>query len=659
MKRTVIAILFSITLMPFAFGQASAPELQLNKPVERELKAGEAHSYRVSLKAGQLLRAVADQRGIDILVRVFGPDGKQMAEIDSPNGNQGPEHITINAEASGSYRIDVLPFEEKSNAGRYEIRIDQIRAAATTPTGKVDELFAQWDKPDSPGASVIVVKDGQVVYKRGYGIANLEYDVAITPSTVFHVASVSKQFTAFAIAMLAGQGKLSLDDDIRKHLPELADFGKTITIRHLIHHTSGLRDQWELLAIGGWRLDDVITRDHIMKMVRHQKELNFEPGQEFLYSNTGYTLMAEIVERVTGESFREFTDKAIFKPLGMTSTHFHDDHQRVVKNRAYSYSPIRGGYRLSALNYANVGATSLFTTVEDLAKWALNFEDGRVGGKSVVEQMYQQGVLNDGEKIGYAFGLGIGEYRGLKRISHSGGDAGYRSYIVRFPDQRFIVAVLSNLATFNPGRLAEQAADIYLGKEFKPDARKPEAEKRSEVSVSAEALKDYAGMYQFRPGWVVTVSIEESRLMVRATGEPKFSTQAESETKFFVPAYGAPVVFQRDESGKVNQLQYRGMRAQRVFAFKPTAEELKEFTGDYYSDELGTSYKISLKDGQLVVQHRRNDDVKLTPSVTDQFSGSAWWFREIQFTRDGQKRVIGFRLTGGRVRSLRFDKQSP
>ncbi|HET9532790.1 MAG TPA: serine hydrolase domain-containing protein, partial [Blastocatellia bacterium] len=304
---------------------------------------------------------------------------------------------------------------------------------------------------------MIVVKDGSVIYKRGYGSANLEYNIPISPSTIFHVASVSKQFTAFAINLLASQGKLSLDDDIRKHLPEVPDFGKKITIRHLIHHTSGLRDQWELLAMAGWRLDDVITKEHILKMVRHQKELNFDPGQEYLYSNMGYTLLAVIVERVTGQTFRQWTHENIFKPLGMTDTHFHDDHQMIVRNRAYSYAPEReSGFRLAALNYANVGATSLFTTVEDLAKWMQNFEDMKLGGRGVIEQMYQQGVLNTGQKIDYAFALGIGKYRGLRTVGHSGGDAGYRSHVVWFPEQRFAVAVLSNLATFNPVRLSQQ-----------------------------------------------------------------------------------------------------------------------------------------------------------------------------------------------------------
>ncbi|MGZ7065335.1 MAG: serine hydrolase domain-containing protein, partial [Candidatus Aminicenantales bacterium] len=227
---------------------------------------------------------------------------------------------------------------------------------------KVDALFSKWNTLDSPGAAVVIVKDGMVIYRKGFGCAQLEYGVPITPSTVFHVASVSKQFTAMAITMLEEEAKLSADDDIRKYLPELADFGKTITIRHLLHHTSGLRDQWDLMVLSGWRMDDVITQAQIMDRLRRQKELNFPPGEQYMYSNSGFTLLAEIVTRVSGRPFTDWTRENIFLPLGMTSTHFHLDHQEIVRNRAYSYEgDAVKGFKQSVLNYANVGATSLFT----------------------------------------------------------------------------------------------------------------------------------------------------------------------------------------------------------------------------------------------------------------------------------------------------------
>ena len=529
-------------------------------------------------------------------------------------------------------------------------------------TKKVDDLFATWDKPESPGAAIAVIKDGAVVYKRGYGSANLEYNIPITPQTVFHVASVSKQFTAFAVALLANQGKLSLDDDIRKHLPEVPDFGKKITIRHLIHHMSGLRDQWTLLGMAGWRLDDVITKEHIMKMVRNQKELNFDPGSENLYSNTGYTLLAVIVERVSSQSFRDYTEANIFKPLGMTNTHFHDDHERIVKNRAYSYfSTDAGGFRAAPLNYANVGATSLFTTAEDLARWVINFEDKKLGGADVIKQMQQQGVLNSGKQLGYAFGLGIGPYRGLNTVGHAGGDAAYRSFAFWFPDQRFGVVVLSNFGTLNPQQMAMKIADLYLADKLTPEPPKPAPVERTAAKVDPAIFDAYAGRYLLDGRTLVTISKEGNKLMGQAAGQSKSELIPQSETTFFVKEANSEVTFERDEKGNVVRFAMKSatqnQSAKRLNAPAPAAQ-LTQFAGDYYSPELGTTYTLVVKDGKIVAQHRRHDDITFTELEGDLFSGNRWFFQTVQFTRDSEKRITGFRLTSGRVRNLRFDRQS-
>jgi len=528
---------------------------------------------------------------------------------------------------------------------------------------RIDEVFKQYDRRDSPGCALAVVKDGELAYTRGYGMANLEYDIPITSSTVFHTGSVSKQFTAFAIALLAADGKLSLDDDIRKHLPEVADFGKPITIRHLLYHTSGLRDQWELLAMGGWRLDDVITQEHILKMVRHQKELNFEPGAEHLYSNTGYTLLAVIVERVSGQPFRWFAMERIFRPLGMTSTHFHDDHETVVKNRAYAYAPgSMGIYKLTALNYANAGATSLFTTAEDMAKWALNFEDYKVGGKAVIDQMHEVGILNNGTKLNYAFGLTIGKYKGLSIVEHGGGDAGYRSHIIRFSEQRLAVIVHSNHAAANPGGLSRQVADLFLPEIPGAQAPKPPAPvQRTEVKVSPALFDSYAGMYDL-PG-IMTIEIvkENDKLMAIAQGQ-KFELFPESETKYFLKVIDAQVEFQKDAAGKVNQLtlyqNQQNMVAKRFVQMNASPADLSEYAGDYYSEELGTTYTIILKDGRLIAQHRRNNDVLLTAGAKDTFSGNAWYFSKASFTRDSDNHINGLTISGNRVRNLKFSRRA-
>ena len=256
----------------------------------------------------------------------------------------------------------------------------------------IDDIFQQWNKPGSPGAAVAVVQNGRLAFQKGYGTANLEYDIPISPDTVFHVASVSKQFTAMSIVLLEQDGKLSLADDVRKYLPELPDYGHRIAIRNLLQHTSGVRDQWQTLGLAGWRLDDVITQKQILRMMFRQMELNFEPGTRHLYSNAGSTLLAEIVARVSGKPLPDFCDERIFRPLGISAPHFHDDHRRIVRGRAYSYeaAPL---YRASPLNYANVGATSLFTTAPDLVKWLDNFREPKVGGRAAVARLQEQAVL--------------------------------------------------------------------------------------------------------------------------------------------------------------------------------------------------------------------------------------------------------------------------
>ena len=526
---------------------------------------------------------------------------------------------------------------------------------------KVDNLFAEWNKPDSPGAALAVLKDGLIIYKKGYGSAQLEYGIPITPSTIFHVASVSKQFTAFAITMLANQGKLSLDDDIREHLPDVPDFGNTITIKHLIHHTSGLRDQWELLAMAGWRLDDVITKEHIMKLVRHQKDLNFAPGDEHLYCNTGYTLLAEIVERISGQSLRQWTQDNIFKPLSMKNTHFHDDHEMIVKNRAYSYSPLdEEGFKKRVLSYANVGATSLFTTVEDLLKWAQNFWGAHVGGNKVIEQIQEQEVLNGGEKIDYAFGLSRDEHKGLKTLGHSGGDAGFRSRLYLFLDQKFAVAILSNLASFNPTQMALKVADIYLADKIKEDESKANKSEKKIVKVDSAIYDSYTGKYKLPLGLLI-ITKESNRLKGEWVGQAKFELFPKSETKFFLKIADRQITFHGDEESKVNQITVhmtgKDMTGKRITPPTITQDLLTEYQGDYYSSELRTIYTMVAEDFKLIAKHQRHENQILTYSDKDHYVGEKWFFNNVHFTRDKDDRIDGFLLTGGRVRNLRFDKQ--
>jgi CubicO group peptidase (beta-lactamase class C family) len=528
---------------------------------------------------------------------------------------------------------------------------------------EIDEIAKSFVQPGQPGATVAVAIGDKIVFSKGYGSANPEYEIANTPNTIFHVASVSKQFTAFAIALLADQGKISLDDDIRKHLPELHDFGHKITIKHLVHHTSGLRDQWNLLALAGWRLDDVITKNQVLRLISHQDELNVKPGEEYNYCNTGYTLMGEIVSRVSGKSFPDWCSENIFKPLQMDNTLFYDDHEKIVKNRAYSFYDSPDGLKKSVLSYANAGATSLFTTAEDLTKWSNNFYTMKVGNAKVMKQMEERGILNKGDTISYAFGQDISKYKGIRTIAHSGGDAGYRSYLLRFPEQKYSVIVLSNMASFNPGKMAYKIADVCLKGILKEDAKKEEAKKTAESFKVSEALLNlYEGQYQLTPDMVVTFKIDNGKLTAQATGQSSFVLTASSETDFVFAPAEIRITFPKAVDKAVNHFEFKQgggktMVAPRVPPFDSKSVNLANYVGTYYSPELQTSYKMELKENVLTATHIRHEPAELTITGKDKFSTNVWFMSKIEFVRGADAVVTGFKVSSGRVKNVRFIKQ--
>lgn len=529
-------------------------------------------------------------------------------------------------------------------------------------TKKIDDLVTEMSKPGEPGFTVGVARGDKVLFSKGYGLANPEYDVQNSPNTIFHVASVSKQFTAFAIALLADQGKISLDDDIRKYLPELHDFGHKITIKHLVHHTSGLRDQWNLLALAGWRLDDVITKNQVLRLISHQEELNFKPGDEYSYCNTGYTLMGEIVSRVSGKPFPEWCSENIFKPLQMEHTLFYDDHEKIVKNRAYSFHDSPDGIKKSVLSYANAGATSLFTTAEDLAKWANNFYIMKVGNAKVMKQMEERGILNKGDTISYAFGQDISKYKGIKTIAHSGGDAGYRSYLLRFPEQKYSIIVLSNMGSFNPGGLAYKIADVCLKGVLKDDAKKDEPKKPdANFKVSEALLKLYEGEYQLTPEMILTLRMDNGKLTAQATGQSSFPLTASSETEFVFDPAGIRITFPKPVDNTISQFVFnqgsQTMVAPRVKPFDPKSTDLNSYVGTYYSPELQTSYLITLKENKLTANHIRHEPTDLTVTGKDLFATNAWFMGRIEFTRNSESKVNGLKVSSGRVKNVRFVKQ--
>ena len=366
--------------------------------------------------------------------------------------------------------------------------------------GKVDQLFAPWNRADSPGAAIVVVQDGAVVYLHGYGCANLEHHVPITPQTLFDLASVAKQFTGLSVAMLVQQGKLSLDDEIHKHLPDLPDFGKPITLNNLLHHSSGLRDWPETLALSDVDLEGPITLDTILEMVRRQRESDFPPGDEEQYSNTGYNLLAAAVAKVSGQSFRAWTDRNLFQPLEMKHTFVCDNPAEVIPNRADSYAPDgRNRFHQVVSQLAAQGSSSLFTSAEDMGRWLLNFETARVGGKAALALMQQPGKLNHSETRDYGFGLVLGTYHGMTDLSHGGSWAGYRSQMIWVPDKHFGAAILANTSDMDTWDLTLKLTDLYLGISPAP-AEPTKAGSHAPVKADPAAWDPFLGTYRLGPG---------------------------------------------------------------------------------------------------------------------------------------------------------------
>lgn len=535
-------------------------------------------------------------------------------------------------------------------------------------TDKVNQLFAQWDKPDMPGCALAVIRNGQIVYRRGYGTANLELSVPITTATVFNVGSIAKQFTAMSVLMLAQQGKLSLDDDVRKYVSEVPDLGTPITIRHLIHHTSGLRDHFEMLEMAGWRTDDVHTEKDVLEMVARQRTLNFKPGDEYSYANTGYVLLAVVVKRVSGQSLGEFAEANIFKPLGMTNTRFNDDHRSIIKNLADGYLPKAGGGFLKWMPADDMlGANNLFTTVEDLARWDGNFYERKVGGNTLVEQMLMPAILNSGEKLEYAFGLLVSPYKGLRAVHHTGARLGYRAELMRFPEQRFSVACLCNTRAIPPDTMARRIADIYLADQFKLAAadspNNPITAVPDAVTLSAKELSSVAGLYwnpvndnirrvYVKDGKLMFARLPGSESALAPLGANRFQmlgVRNKIEIVFQSPRPNAPLQMMLTVDGGKPSVHEPVVPA----SYKP--QQLTEFAGVYHSSELNTTFSINTQGDKLLLRTGNWGDFSLAARFNESFANLEE-FGSIMFTRDRRHKVTGFVLRSGKVKNLRFDK---
>jgi CubicO group peptidase (beta-lactamase class C family) len=518
----------------------------------------------------------------------------------------------------------------------------------------IDKIFEKWDRSNSPGCAVGVSHRGAVVYTHAYGMANLEYGVRIRPDTIFESGSVAKQFTAAAIVLLALDGKLSLDDPVRKYVPELPDFGTPILIRHFLSHTSGLRSQWPMLELSGRPTGRAVhTMDEILELVSAYKELNFKPGDEYLYNNTAFTLLSVVVQRVSGKSFEEFCQERIFKPLGMKRTHWRTDFAEIVKDRATAYRLLPNGEFRTNASFTNVvGNGGLLSTVGDWLIWNENLDNPRVGGPAMVEQLETRARLNDGFVIEYAKGLNVLDYRGVREVSHGGSTAGYQTFLARWPRERLSVAVMCNTTGTAPSDYAHQIANLFLADRLKPRPTVKAAD------VPVDVLKALVGVYREKlTDSVVRVSYDEKAKALRIGGPALVATSA---TGLSTTDGSRTYAIDATATGTLRITESDGGRSkpriwEREPPFEPTPQQLATYAGDYVCEELGgLVHTVYVEGKDLKVRARPAQRFTLTPVFPDGFTGQG---NTIRFTRDADGRVEGLRISTGRVRGLRFAKR--
>jgi len=533
-----------------------------------------------------------------------------------------------------------------------------------------DEIFADFIASDTPGCAFAVSHAGEIIEARAYGSANLEHDIPNTPETVFEPGSVSKQFTAAATVLLALDGEISLDDNIRDYLPEIPDYGEVIRVRDLLNHTSGLRDWGSIAGIGGWpRTTRIHTHTHMLDIASRQRALNYPPRQYYSYTNTGYNLQAVLIERVTGQTFEEFSQERIFQPLGMTKTQWRDDFSEIVQDRAVAYRHNGDGSWNQLMPFENVhGNGGLLTTVGDLLKFTHNLDTGaEVGGTEFVAQMHQQGVLRSGREIDYASGLRIGEYKGVREVQHSGSTAGYRGHLTRFPEQEIAVSVMCNAASANASNLAHSVADLYLENTVDVTAL-PIAG----VELSSDKLRSFTGRYRnTRSNTALEIGLSDDILILQesnfGTGRPTATPLTPvSETQLESAALGATIEFENASPGERASATYAidgdTVRLEPVDGFAPTVAELAGYVGKYHSDEAEVTYTIEVRDGALAILDRYNRGQTLSPIYPDAFSARAeivmtGSLGTITFRRDDNGQVDGLSVSQSRVWNLRFEKQ--
>ena len=658
-----LLILLAVTAGFVTEISAQTTELRRGRTLSETIAAGDTARYTIAADKNDFVLGEVNQISVDVTVRVLGPDGTRLGQFGGLG--TGVERFSGRTSTDGTHTIEVfVAGDDEDAAGTYEITLLRHEDVATDPKKLADQMMARFDGPESPGAAVRVWRDGRTLYSKTYGMANLAYDLPFEEDTRTNIGSTSKQFTAFAIMLQAERGLLSLDDDIRTHIPELPEFDETIQVRHLITHTSGLREFLNLLRMTGRRLDhgDWIDRSELVDIVQRQPALQNAPGAEWNYNNTAFGFAAAIVERTSGQDFHVFMQENVFGPLGMTGSMVRPSNRHIVPNQSEGYTPGPDGYRQIGDLGGAVGAGAVYSTIGDLQTWVENYAAPRVGSRESIDEMMTSFVLTDGEETGYGYGLSVDEQGGLKRVHHGGADVAHRSMLVYYPEINAGLTTQSNHAQFNSSVAFELAAAF-----FKDDMEEEEGEDEAAEGdfnaedYDAEDFDEFAGRYSVDavPDFILTFTREDDTFYTQATGQQRLEIVPTSDSTFRLLAVEASVTFLRGEDGEVEGLtmhQNGDRHATRLGddapeEWQPTAEDLAGFAGRFFSEELETFFTFTVEDGKLGMYQRRLGRRPLTPGEEDNFSGDGLSFA---FERDRNGQVIGFYLANGRTRDVRF-----
>ena len=656
---TLLAAIASAAPLPRHLAAQDATPLSLGRTLSGSLSEGDTVHYTFEAGEAYYVLGEVDQLSANLRVHVRAPNGERLGDSSGPG--RGIERFDARSSEAGTHTVELTLVDDDS--GEYAITLLRLEPLETDPKKLTDQLMARFDGDDTPGAAVQVWRDGETLYSQAYGMANLGYGIPFATDTRTNIGSTSKQFTAFAIMLQAERGLLSLDDDIRKHIPELPEFDQTINVRHLITHTSGLREFLNLIRMTGRRLDrgDWIDRSELIDIVQRQPALQNEPGAEWNYNNTAFGLAAVIVERTSGQDFPTFMRENVFEPLGMTRTMVRPSPLHIVPEMSEGYTPGPDGFLQVGDLGGAAGAGGMYSTVGDLQTWVENYASPRLGSAGIFEEMMTSYVLTDGEETGYGYGLSVDEQRGLRRVHHGGADVAHRSMLVYYPEINAGITTQSNNAEFSSAVAYELAAAFFA------DAMEPEeavAEQGDEGDFDADDydpgdFDEFVGRYALdeAPDFILTFTREDDDLHVQATGQPRVGIVPTSDSTFSLTAVVASVTFHRDADGAVSGLTlHQNGEHPATRLVDESAEETTdpvEYVGRYFSEEVETFYQIVVEDGELVMKQRRLDDATLEPGQPDTFSGGGFTFR---FERDRNGQVIGFYLSNGRTRDVRFGR---